>query len=120
VLTPAPDGTVAIIAMGEMGAEMPVLIHNNTDETIDELSVEVVVRDGDGNLFEVASGSQFNHNPGRLAPGGIGLSMVTMSGAALPADATMEPRVGYRESTSPDTFGSLPGQVVDWRQQDTV
>ncbi len=119
VLTPAAEGTVDVIAMGEAGPEMPILIHNNTDEAIEEIVVDVVVRDTRGNLFALGSSMTLGHNPGRLEPGDIGLGTVHFPVASMPPEITMESQVHFTVSSSPGSFGSVPGEVADWVQQGT-
>lgn len=115
VLTPAPAGTVEVIATGTYdGQRLPFVIHNNTDAAIQEAEVQGTVQDASGKLFAVAG--SFAINPGWIEPGGVGVGYLYFEGIAFPTGATVDMTVSYESAESRDSFSSLEATVAEVSQ----
>lgn len=117
VLTPAPAGTVEVIARGVYdGQRLPFVIHNNTETAVDSVSVEASVLDGAGGLFAVAG--DLGINPGWIEPGAIGLGYLYFDGIAFPPGATVEMSLSYDAEDSRGTLSSLEAAIAEWNLVD--
>jgi hypothetical protein len=80
------DGTLDIVLIGKPnGSEVPVVIRNDTDEALQDLTVSGTARDSGGAL--IGSGSADDLVPSIIQPGEWGFGSVSFGAADLPADA---------------------------------
>lgn len=117
LLTPAPAGTVEVVAVGELkDGAYPVIVHNNTGDVIDRVRVEAVAFDGSGDLYAVADAATVS--PGRIEPQGIGMGSASFGDLMLPAGGTIETLVRYEAPTEGGAFGSMAPEVIEssWAQ----
>lgn len=118
VLTPAPVGTVDVIATGTYdGQRLPFVIHNNTDTAVEQVSVEGTVLDAAGALFAVG-GDLLGTTPGWIEPGAVGIGYLYFDGIAFPPDATVDMAVSFQAAPTRSSFGTLEATVAEWNQVD--
>lgn len=83
------DGTLAVVLIGKPnGSEVPVVIRNDTDEALQDLTVSGTARDGSGAL--IGSGSTEDLVPSIIQPGEWGFGSVSFGASDLPADAAFD------------------------------
>jgi hypothetical protein len=81
-------GELTVVAVGPYdGLELPIVIHNNTGEDVENVQVEAIVRAG-GEL--VTSGGAQGIQPYMVEKGGFAIGYVYFSGADIPDDAEFE------------------------------
>lgn len=117
VLTPAPVGSVDVIAVGTYdGQTLPFVIHNNTETAIEDVSIQGTVMDSDGDLFAVGEDTTFN--PGWIEAGAVGVGEVYFERIEFPAGATVDMIVSYDAADSRGSLSSLEATVAEWNQVD--
>lgn len=115
LLTPAPEGEVAVAAMGAYdGRFLPVIVHNNTGHAVENIRLDGVVFTGPDREL-VAVGNTPSLDPGWVEPNGIAIGSLHFDGIPFPDDATVETLVSFNLAEERDRFGSLEPHIDDWR-----
>jgi hypothetical protein len=79
------SNVVAVIAIGRYSDTLPVVVRNNTSQTITRIKVTGTANDPSGNLL--VSGGDQGFMPDVVRPGEIALGYVYFGGKQLPSDA---------------------------------
>jgi hypothetical protein len=97
--------SVAVVAFGPPlnDGAMPVVVQNNNDHVVYEISVSGTARDAAGTL--IGTGESQGVEPVELAPGGLGIGYVYFGLDTLPPDAQVE--MTARGETSRQPLGRV-------------
>lgn len=115
LLEPAPEGEVAIIAMGPMVfGQVAIIVHNNTDQDVGFVQIDAAVFGEDRELLDV---SQNGVSPGRLLPGGIGFTTLGFDEEYTAGMVEIETLVRVDEPDPGSIFDSLMPSIGGWERQ---
>lgn len=89
-------GEVEVVLVGVYdGTSLPIVVRNNSDEAIAQVTVSATARSASGDL--IAAGGDQGFRPNVVEAGSYDIGYVYFDGADLPADATFEFKVSYEE-----------------------
>jgi len=88
ILPEAEAETVAVVLVGSPSERdgVPVMIHNNTDDELYEVSIQAEVRTADDGLFAASTGSAVQ--PNIIAPRSFAIGLVDFGEVLLTSDLT--------------------------------
>lgn len=81
--------SLELIVVGEYRGYIPLVVRNNSKETLDWITVSVTVRSPDGTLLASGDNENVTH-PGRVGPGEVAFSDIPMNNTMLPDDAVYQ------------------------------
>ena len=104
-------GELSVVATGVYdGSSLPLVVRNNTDQAVADVTVASTVRGSDGNLL--ATGGDQGFKPSTIGPGDIAIGYVYFDGAELSADASYEFEVDA-DTPGDRTLGRLDLEVAE-------
>lgn len=117
LLRPAPEGEVAVIAMSEVqhSGALHMIVHNNTDEDVGRVHIYTVIFGEDHELLGIAGNGVA---PGRILPGGIGMTTMYFTSNSYPGMVSIETLITVEEPDADSIYDSLIPNVSDWQWQD--
>lgn len=102
---------ISVIAVGPyIDNELPVVVRNNSGETVQRVTVAATARTADGSLL--ASGEDRNLLPYRVMPAGVAFGYIDFGGVELPVDASFEFTVQGAPAQDLSDAGILDYQVT--------
>lgn len=114
VVPPGEAGKLDVVFTGKppadpmLGSSVPVVVANNTSDTLERIEITGTARAADGSL--AGSGTSQGFQPARLAPGEWGISYVYFD-TTIPADATIETTTTGEKAEGPGALDSVPLKV---------
>lgn len=111
---PGDAGKLGVVFTGKapegmsLGSSIPVIVRNNTKDSMNGIEVTGTARGADGSL--VGSGTSQGFQPAILAPGEWGISYVYFD-TTIPADATIETTTTGEKTDGPGALDSVPLKV---------
>jgi hypothetical protein len=108
VLPAGEPDSVSVLAVGPIGSSTPVVVRNNTDETV-EVRLTATARDPAGEL--VGSGEDQGLEPPFVAPGGIAIGYVFLGIDEPPAGTTID--VTASGGDVDEEFGKIPASITE-------
>ena len=89
LLSPGEPDSLTVVAQGPYdGNILPIIVRNNTSESLYDVGALGIARDASGTL--IATGEDQRFEPSTIEPGGLALGYVYLDGVELPSDATYE------------------------------
>jgi hypothetical protein len=110
-LDPGIEGELSVIKAGRFqgssSTTVPVIVRNNTNETVYRIGISAIAYDADGAMLAIGSAQEFT--PNEVGPGELSLGYVYFSDVELPEDATIEYEVTSEEL---DEFENIRDLVI--------
>jgi hypothetical protein len=101
-----------VVAVGPYnGNILPIVLRNNTDEDLSDVTVSAVARSTSGEL--IAAGGDQGFNPNVVLAGSYTLGYIYFDGIALPAEAAFEFDVSGETYTGPGSFSRIDLAVTE-------
>ncbi|MER3484591.1 MAG: hypothetical protein C4345_00065 [Chloroflexota bacterium] len=111
-MPPGKAGQIDVVAVGRYdGNILPLIIRNNTERDVVNVSVSAVARDAAGQL--IAAGGDQGFSPNLVRSGEYTFGYVYFGGATLPPDATFEFEVTAKDVAAARFVGQVDLEVLE-------